>query len=352
MLAEVVLVEGKELTPGGQAYAQLRLAEPGLFLPGDRFIIRQFSPVTTIGGGTVLDNQPRPLAAASAGDAAVRPFLEALERGDLASRLEWLVKDRGEAALSGLVARTGENPSEILRVAGLLAKKGRVVVVGQPPSLLIHIEYFGRLSASALEILVKFHQANPLLPGLPREDLRGRLAALGVAPARERRGHSPGDPGPSAALFGAVLGALGAEGKIELQGERLRLAGRGVQLTAEESAAKARIDDAFEKAGLSVPSASEVLAKLPVDRARAEKILQILLQEKALVRVADGLIFHHSALDGLRQAIARRRATSPRLDVAGFKELTGLSRKYAIPLLEYLDRERVTRRQGEERIIL
>ncbi|HEV2176304.1 MAG TPA: selenocysteine-specific translation elongation factor [Terriglobia bacterium] len=350
MLAEVVLVESRELKAGERAYAQLRLAEPGIFLPGDRFIIRQFSPVSTIGGGTVLDNHPRQHRA---GDAAARQFLEVLEQGDFESRLERLVKDRGEAPLSALVARTGENPAEVLRLAEVLEKRRRVVRVGQPPSLLIHAEYFRELSESVLKVLADFHEANPLLPGLAREDLRGRLAAPCGDPSRQRgHGRSPAMPAPSGVLFGAVVDALAAQGKIELQGERARLAGRAVQLTAEESAVKARISDAFEKAGLSVPSAAEVLAKLPVDRARAEKILQILLKEKALVRVADGLIFHCSALEGLRGLLAERKAASNRLDVGGFKELTGLSRKYAIPLLEYLDREHITRRQGDERIIL
>ena len=89
-----------------------------------------------------------------------------------------------------------------------------------------------------------------------------------------------------------------------------------------------------------------------VDRARAEKILHLLLNEKVLVKVAEDLIFHRKALTKLREMLARQKAQSNRIDVPVFKEMTGLSRKYAIPLLEYLDRERVTRRQGDERIIL
>ncbi|HET7100760.1 MAG TPA: SelB C-terminal domain-containing protein, partial [Terriglobia bacterium] len=95
-----------------------------------------------------------------------------------------------------------------------------------------------------------------------------------------------------------------------------------------------------------------VLAGLKIDRARAAKILQLLLKEKVLVKVSEDLIFHSAALDGLRQLLARQKVRSNRINVGVFKELTGLTRKYAIPLLEYLDRERVTRRQGDERIIL
>jgi selenocysteine-specific elongation factor len=125
-----------------------------------------------------------------------------------------------------------------------------------------------------------------------------------------------------------------------------------VRLSSGESAAKESISRAFEAAGLAVPSAAEVLARLPVERARAEKIFQILLREKTLVKVSEGLVFHRSALERLRQLLAARKSETSRIDVPAFKEMTGVTRKYAIPLLEYLDRERVTRRQGDERIIL
>lgn len=123
-------------------------------------------------------------------------------------------------------------------------------------------------------------------------------------------------------------------------------------MSPEEAAAKEQIGLAFEKAGLAVPGAAEVLGGLPVDRARAEKILKILLKEKTLVKVTGDLIFHRSALERLRELVGRRKQQSNRINVAVFKELTGLTRKYAIPLLEYLDRERITRREGDERIIL
>jgi selenocysteine-specific elongation factor len=157
---------------------------------------------------------------------------------------------------------------------------------------------------------------------------------------------------PSPLLFNAVLQLLEAENHVEVQGETVRLRGRQVQLTPQELAAKEQISAAFEKAGLAVPSASEVLARLGIDRARAEKLLQILLRENILLKVNEELLFHQRALGQLRDMLARRKAQSNRLNVTTFKELTGLSRKYAIPLLEYLDRQRITRREGDERIIL
>ena len=339
MIAEVVLLEAKELAPGHRMYAQLRLAEPSLFLPDDHFILRQFSPVVTIGGGVVLDNHP---AQHRLGDSQAREFLEVMERGDLAARLDLLARAGGEVSVAALAARTGRAPGEILKTARSLEAAKHLVVLGRPPSGVVHREHFAALAKSVIDHLERFHASNPLLGGLTREDLRGRVA-------RRARGQASL---PSATLFNAVLQELGAQGKAEARGETVRLSGRAVQMSAEELAAKDQITRAFERAGLAVPSPQEVLAAVRVDRARGEQILQVLLKENVLLKVAADLIFHRSAIGKLREMLVQRKAQSNRIDVATFKEVTGLSRKYAIPLLEYLDREQVTRRQGDERVIL
>jgi len=339
MVAEVILLGGKELRPGDRAYTQLRLAEPGLFLPGDRFIVRQFSPVVTIGGGVILDNDP---PAHRGDDERAQEFLRVMETSEPAARLEGLVERAGEISLSTLVARTGWRPEDVLKLARQLERDERGRLLGQLASLLVHTDHFRKLEQRLLEQLDNFHAANPLVAGMTKEDLRGRLA----------RRESGQVVLPSALFFNAVLQSLASEGKVLLEGETVQRAGRGIELSPEESAAKEQISRAFEKAGLAVPSAAEVLGGLPIDRARAEKILRILLREKVLVKVTEDLIFHRSALERLRELVARRKQQSNRLNVAVFKELTGLTRKYAIPLLEYLDRQRVTRREGDERIIL
>jgi selenocysteine-specific elongation factor len=339
MVAEVVLLEGKELLPGGQAYAQLRLSRPGLYLPGDRFIIRQFSPVATIGGGVILDNRPEKHHHA---DPRLLDYFRVLEHGSLEARLEKLVERLGEATSAAVVARLGRPPAEILSVAEALGKRKLVTVLGRPPSLLVHPEHFRALGAKVIDALSRFHASHPLVPGLSKEELRGKTGPRSDGPRAL----------PSPALFSAVLEALIAENQLEAHGELLKLKGREIQLSPEEREAKEQISGAFEKAGLAVPGAGEVLDALKIDRRRADKILQLLLKEKNLVRVAEDLIFHRAALEQLRKLVAKRKTENPRLNVKVFKELTGLTRKYAIPLLEYLDRERVTRREGDERIIL
>ena len=336
--ARAVLLEGKTMPAGAKGFVQIRLAEPGLFVPGDRFIIRQFSPVTTIGGGVVLDCAP---PKHRAGDPAVIESLGILETGGPEARLEVLVQRTGESTLTTLSALTGWKNTEVLRVAKSLASQERLVLLGQPPTVIVNAAHFARLAKLALEQLELFHAANPLLPGVSKQELRAKLAT-GRAPRSQ----------PSTALLDALLRALATAGKIDLQGELVRLGGRTIQLSAEEVVARNQIAAAYEKAGLSVPPAPEVLATLRIDRPRAEKLLKMLVKENVLTKVTEDLIFHQSALRHLREILARRKTQNPRISVPDFKNLTGLSRKYAIPLLEYFDRERVTRRDGDLRIIL
>lgn len=335
-VAEVVFLDSKELIPGRRSYAQLRLANPGLFLPGDRFIVRQFSPVVTIGGGVVLDNMP---SKHRLSDPGVAEFLTVMENGSDEQRLERLVLEAGETVVQTLTARMGRSEISLWQIGKLLEAKKCLVILGKPPSVFAHAEYFQDVAKRVVAQLEQFHGRNPLMAGIVKEDLRGRV----LDSARQL---------PSPMAFDAVLQRLAAEGKIEVMEEVVRRAGRRITLNAEELAAQEQIVRAFETAGLAVPSVPEVLARLKIDRARAEKILQKLLKEKVLVKVAADLVFHQSALGRLRELVIRQKAKSDRINVGIFKEMTGLSRKYAIPLLEYLDRERVTRREGDERIIL
>jgi selenocysteine-specific elongation factor len=338
-VADVLVLEGKEIKPGTRCYVQLRLAEPGLFLPGDRFILRQFSPVVTVGGGEILDNLP---ARHRLSDPDVIPFLRALAAGNPDQRAELFARQAGELPLPSLVERTGWQPSEALRVARTLEERNRVVMVGTPPALIIHSDFFRSVSRKVIEQLERFHAAHPLVIGIAKEELRARCAP--VAGGKTTL--------PSAAVFNAVLQDLCARGKVIMADETVRISGREIQLSAEELAAKNQIEQAFEKAGLAVPSAKDVLASARIDSGRAQKLLQLLLKEKTLVKVSEDLVFHRSAMSRLREILARQKSQGNRISVPIFKEITGLSRKYAIPLLEHFDREGVTRREGDVRVIL
>lgn len=184
-----------------------------------------------------------------------------------------------------------------------------------------------------LSLVGAFHRKNSLVSGIAREALREQVKA-------------------STGVFMSSLDLLSREKKIEAAGDVVRLSGHGVIMKDEEAEAKKKIEDAFALAGLRVPALREVIAGLEVDKVRAQKIVTLLLRDRSLIKISEELVFHRSALEELRRLVAVQKSKSPKMDVAQFKELTGVSRKYAIPLLEYLDRERVTRRAGDTREIL
>jgi selenocysteine-specific elongation factor len=189
------------------------------------------------------------------------------------------------------------------------------------------------LKAQVVPTVEEFHRKNPLAVGIGKDELRVQT-----------------DAGDEA--FDAIADILQREKKIEITGDLVRLPGRTVVMKDEEAESRNLIEHAFALAGLKVPALKDVLAGLKIDKARAQKIVTLLLREKSLIKVSDDLVFHRDALEELRRKLAAEKLKSPKIDVARFKDLAGVSRKYAIPLLEYLDRERVTKRVGDERIIL
>lgn len=333
-VAEVKIHGADELRPGEQAFAHLRLQDLCAVLPGDRFIVRQFSPVVTIGGGVILDNLARRPAAKDTGRIE---YLKTLGTFDPSQTLRAMtVRSLFGLTQQEIAARTGWTDEAIADATKHEHSAGHLKIVAPSPLLLVGQKSFAELKAKIATLLDAFHKANPLSAGISREDLR-------VQTARRVRPE----------VFRGALEELAKEQKLVLQGEAVKLVGAEVSLLPEEQRARDQIETAFAQAGLAVPPVKEVLAQLPVETRRAEKLLQLLLKDKKLFRVSADLIFHADALQEMRQKVAGyKKAKNERISVPTFKELLGISRKYAIPLLEYLDRERVTRRVGDERVIL
>ena len=326
-VAEVSLYERRKLGPGEESFAQLKLADSTLLLPGDRFIIRQFSPVVTIGGGVVLDNTP---PAKVKKKAAPLDFLDILKTGSPAAALHARVM-RAEThgiSVADAIAQTGCTRQEIITIASAIPD---IVRIGES---LISASAIEQISAAIVSTLDAFHKQNHLVLGMSREELRERL------------------PIHPSSVFERVIGAVSKAKKVELVGDLVRLSGRGVDMKDEEAESRKIIETAFASAGLKVPALKDVLTGLKIDKLRAQKIVTLLLRDKILVKISDDLVFHSNALDDLRKSLAAEKKRSPKIDVARFKDLAGVSRKYAIPLLEYLDREHITRRVGDERVIL
>jgi selenocysteine-specific elongation factor len=325
-IAEVVLQGTKQIVPGEEAFARLKLPESTLLLPEDRFIIRQFSPVVTIGGGAVLDAAPIPRMPGHA------DFLKTLSGGDGEAILTARIARRNHEGISmpRLVAETSWAKSVIETQLTQALRTERMVRAGE---LFLDAPALEALKSRLMTAAADFHKNNPLVGGISKEELRAQVDAI-----------------PE--VFETAAAMLVREKKLEVVGDLVRLPGHGVVMKDEEAESKERIEEAFASAGLKVPALNEVIAGLKVDKARAQKIVTLLLRDKVLIKVSDELVFHRSALEDLRRRMTAYRVKSAKIDVAKFKELTGVTRKYAIPLLEYLDRERVTRRVADAREIL
>jgi selenocysteine-specific elongation factor len=246
------------------------------------------------------------------------------------------VTRRGKIGLTmaEAVAETGFRWAQIEELAAALIESGLLV---RFQDRIFAQHEFKLAQENLLDAVSAFHGKNPLNPGMAKGEAQDEL--------KRSREMAP-------ELFEASLVELVKSKKLEVLNEMMRLPGRGVVMKDEEAESKKRIEEAFSSAGLKVPALKEVIAGLKVDKARAQKIVTLLLRDKLLVKVSDDLVFHRSALEDLRRLVAGQKARSSKMDVAKFKELTGVSRKYAIPLLEYLDREHVTRRTGDSREIL
>ena len=318
--AEVRRLRGTDgLAPGARDYVRFLLSEPLLLVPGDRFIARMFSPVVTIGGGIVLDiAAPR-----RAGPERMR----VLESAPLADRIAQLVGEaRYGMGMPELVARTGLLETDIRKAAGAAP----MIAFESPQFWLLDSKWVAGQLEAIHETIKQFHRKNPLLGGLSKEELRSKQL-----------------PGAPAWLLDALLARAKT---LAADGETVRLASHQISLKQDEAEASAKIEHAFQAAGLAVPSLNEVLGKSGVEPKSARNILQLLLRDKRLVRISDELVFHASAIRSLRELLAKKKGA--RFAVPDFKDWTGVSRKYAIPLLEFLDREHVTRRDGDARIVL
>jgi len=328
-IAEVTLLGEKQLQPGQSGLARLKLDDSLMLVPGDRFIVRQFSPVITIGGGVVLDAL-EPARRAKAEERLA--FVQALGSADALGVLLVRVGRRGAEGLSisEAVAETGWLRAGVESRAAELVSSRKAARFGD---ILISAGVAAQLRSSLKASVDAFHKANPLVAGISREELRERI---GIGPE----------------IFRGIEDSLVGDKQLEVAGDLVHGSGRGVVLRDEEAESKQRIEAAFATSGLKVPLLKDVLASLPVDKVRAQKIVTLLLRERVLVKVGDDLVFHRNALDELRKLIVAQKAKTPKLNIVTFKDLIGVTRKYAIPLLEYLDRERVTRRVGDERLIL
>jgi selenocysteine-specific elongation factor len=319
------------IAPGGQGYVRLRLERPAVLTRHDRYILRAYSPPVTIAGGRILDPAP-PRTAIRAVAAIERSRQLAADNSETAA-VARMVDEAGARALRvpSLVSRAGIDPQDVERTCDELIASG---LIGRVGDVLVSTRILHLLRAAILELLDEHHRAEPHSDGVPREEVRERLFRRGPA-----------------TVFDRIVDELAAAGQLTAGG-RLALARHQVRLSEGETRAASAIETALMSAGLTPPDLGSLAVEARIDRAIADRMIQMLVKQKRVVKV-DALYFHADTLRTLKERVSMLKTDGvAKIDVTMFKERFSVTRKFAIPLLEYLDRERVTRRVGDARVIL
>lgn len=327
-VARAFFWDREKLEPGETGYAQLRFDAPLACAHGDRFVLRSYSPITTIGGGIIVEPYPKrrrrnphavelmerkasndPLVAAEA-------MLEETNLGmtpkDIAIELHLDIEQAGE-------------------VANKLIETGRILHLGE--GQLLSAEKVEAAKSALLGALETFHEKHPLREGIPKEQLKTQLSIR-----------------VDDAIFEALLNALGGEDKISVTREIVGLSSHNIELGDNAADLKQQMEDASQSAGLTPPTTNELLSRFGHDPELAREVLHMLLETGAVTRLQE-MVFHRISIEAAQTAVANFIQRKGSITVAQFRDLTNTSRKFAVPLLEHLDRIGFTKRLGDERVL-
>lgn len=326
--ARVVLPDLESLEPGQETLAQLRTSSPVIPSTGDRFVIRALSPSITLGGGVVVNPRGTKLKARTA-----KSFVE-LDHEDDAGIVGSLVRSGGLAgvARNELLGMSGFSSKRLDKVLDSLRNSRTVIRFDPAENRMIHTDFFDVVKNKILEKLMTFHKDQPLKAGIPRQELRSTVPG--------------GDK-----LFKTVIENLVTKGEVVDQGDTIRHSGHEIRLKEDEKGLKERLMKMIVQGGNSPPVLKEILQATTTDVRHVRNLLNLLEKEGQVVRVKEDLYFSGAFVNEVKRKVVEYIQRGGGLTPSQFHEITGSSRKYNIPLLEYLDRERFTMRVGDQRVL-
>lgn len=331
IISTVVLLDRDELEPGDTCLAQIRLDEPTTVLQGDRFILRSYSPVRAIGGGKVLNALP--LKKKRFSDRVLKE-LELLNTGDLQVQAEQFVsmgRFKGVES-SDLQFMTNSSRKKLDEVIKTLSAQKQIIQYNKERGTFIHADFLEKAINEFTATLAQHHKDNPLKTGLQKEELRSRSTG-----ARDQR------------LFNFIINQLVRKGTIVQENENLRLKDHKVRLAEDQEKIRKEIEDTYLNGGLQPPYFKELKDRISDDS--GDEILQVLVKDGVLVKVKEDLFFHNKAISDLKEKLVGFLKEKGEISTPQFKEMTGASRKYTIPIIEYFDRAHVTVRVGDTRVL-
>ena len=331
ILGNVILLNADEMQPGQSAPAQIRLDAPITVVKDDRFVIRSYSPVRTIGGGRVINPIP---AKHKRFQPDVVEGLKHLLEADFESVVAYQTETCGVKGVSFNELRIMTNlPEKRLQqmLHGLLSRQALIQVEKDLPTY-IHRRAYDQLKQDALGCLEAYHEANPLKAGMSKEELKSKL---------------PPFLGPK--LYNLLLGQTSKEGAIVAEEDLIRLAAHRISLEEDQADIRNRILDAYRKSGLQPPYFNDLCVQMNISENRAKEVLMLLVNEGTIVKIKEDLYFDAGAVDALKERLVSFLTENGEIATPQFKEMTGVSRKFVIPLIEYFDSKNVTIRIGDIR---
>lgn len=335
IMARIVLLDHEELSPGSRANVQILLEEPFGAWPGDHYVVRSYSPVWTIGGGIVLGASPPKRRRGRESNGEVFALYHSGTPEDI-SLLH--LREAGVAGLTfeELSVKVGQFGKRFRKVLEGPVSTRKIVVVDSERQRMVGAEIFEEVSNSLLKILASFHVENPMRPGLSREELRSRLHA-----------------GLDQRFFQLVLNTLARQERIVVEESVVRLANHRVSLQEDARTLRREMEGLYAAAGLAPPTLREMQEHFSAAYSPAliREVLDILLREQVVVKISEDLYFHGRALPELQEQLVAFIRKEGEIDAPRFKNLTGLTRKFSIPLLEYFDRTKLTIRVGDKRLL-
>jgi selenocysteine-specific elongation factor len=330
--AQVILLDRDIIEPGESAFVQLRLKSPVLLLPGDPFVLRSYSPRATVGGGLVLD--PASPRRRRRSETALE-LLHALDSGTDGDKARLLIAESLYTGISQdeLLLRSGLPMKRMEAALTPLLSGGEAVLVLRDPRIILSRGAFDGLKEHLLKEIEGYLRENPMKEGIGKEELKGRL------PRRS-----------NPRFFGTILMALEKEGKALIDRDLVKLPGRGRLENADQSDLRAKISDMLLGGGIEPPMLRELCDALERGEKEILDHLGPMTREGVVVKIKNDLFYAREPLTSIREKLVARLKETGEITPGEFRELTGLSRKFMIPLLEYFDSEKVTIRVGDKRL--
>ncbi len=334
IMGRIVLLDDDQIEPGAAVNAQLLFEEPACAWPGDHYVVRSYSPVFTIGGGMILNGRAvKKKRFRSVNREIFKKYHEGSDEQLILLHLE----EAGAPGLNGeeLAVKMGLFGKRLKKALDGPISSRKVIVVDSDRQWMVGANVFASLQNGFCETVSKYHQENPLKPGMPLEELRSRATIV----ADQK-------------LFSFLISDLVKKGRLQQDESVVMVPGHEVSLAADSGDLRDRIKGLYKDAGLSVPTIKELITSIDDNpAANVKEVLEVMVRDQVIKKISEDLYFHSDVLADLKVRLIDRIRKSGELDAQGFKELTGLSRKFSIPLLEYFDREKVTLRVGDKRIL-